>query len=461
MNKTSITKDLTSGNIALQLIGYIAPLFFSNVLQLVYSITDMAVVGHFVGKNGLAAISVMGEVITLLTYLAMGFANAGQVLISQYTGAGRHDKTRDFIGTFFSSIVLFSLVLTIIAVSLHNPIISGINVPAEMRTEARIYFLTCAAGFVFTFAYNAISAILRGMGDSRHPFVFVAVACVTNVVLDILFVVVFRIGIFGAAIATVISQCFSFILSARFMYRHRDKFGFDFRLRSFVIRRDSLKLIIKLGSPLALQGGLIQFVLILVARWINAYGVLIISITGIGNKLNSISQTFSSAVGTSASTMIGQCLGAKKYKRVIRATAISGCIAVGIASIWAGLLMLFPEAIFGIFTSDPEVLALVPTFLPVAILLVYSSSFRSPMNGLINGSGNPKMNLILAFVDGFIAHLGIPLLFGFVLDYGLMGLWYGNAGAAFTPFFLGLIYCISGRWKRVPSLVDRQLAEEK
>ncbi|MBQ8263593.1 MAG: MATE family efflux transporter [Clostridia bacterium] len=457
MNKSTITKDLTTGNIALQLITYIAPLFFANVLQLVYSITDMAIVGHFVGKNGLAAISVMGEVITLLTYIAMGFANAGQVLVSQYTGAQRHDKTQDFAGTFFSAIVLFSLVLTAIGIALHKPIIRGINVPEEMHQEALIYFLTCAAGFVFTFGYNAMSAVMRGMGDSRHPFVFVAIAAVTNVMLDLLFVIVFHMGIFGAAFATVLSQCLSFFLSGTFIYRNREKFGFDFKPGFFAIKKDTLKLIIKLGSPLALQGGLIQFVLILVARWINAYGVLIISITGIGNKLNSISQTFSSAVGTSASTMIGQCLGAKKYKRVMKATFVSGCIAVGIASLWACTLMLFPEAVFGIFTNDAEVLAYVPTFLPVAVLLIYSSAFRSPMNGLINGSGNAKMNLTLAIVDGLVAHLGLPVLCGFVLNGGIMGLWYGNAAAAFTPFFLGLIYCFSGKWKRIPSLVDRQI----
>lgn len=461
MNNKTLTRDLTTGNIAVQLISYIAPLFLSNVLQLVYSITDMAVVGHFVGKNGLAAVSVMGEVITLLTYIAMGFANAGQVLISQYTGAKRPDKTSGFVGTFFSSIVLFSLILTAITLLFHGPVIRGVNIPIEMQSEARIYLLTCSAGFVFTFGYNAISATLRGMGDSRHPFVFVAIASVTNVVLDLFFVVALKMGIFGAAFATVISQCLSFTLSAVFMYRNRQKFAFDFALSSFAIKLDRLKLLVKLGAPLALQGGMIQLVLILVASWINAYGVIVISITGIGNKLNSISQTFSSAVSTSASTMIGQCLGAGKHKRVMKATAVSGLISVGIASIWASLLMLFPEAIFGIFTSDREVLDAVPVFLPVAILLVYSSAFRSPMNGLINGSGNPKMNLTLAVVDGLIGHLGLPLLCGFVLDYGIMGLWYGNAAAAFTPFFLGLIYCFSGKWKRIPNLVERSSASEE
>ena len=455
MNNKSLTKDLTTGNIAVQLISYIAPLFLSNILQLVYSITDMAVVGHFVGKNGLAAVSVMGEVITLLTFLAMGFSNAGQVLVSQYTGAKRYDKTNGFVGTFFSSIVLFSIVLTTLAVLLHGPIIRGVNIPPEMQSEARIYLLTCSAGFIFTFAYNAISATLRGLGDSVHPFIFVAISSVTNVVLDLVFVAVLKMGIFGAALATVISQCLSFTLSSLFIFRNRHRLGFDLTLKSFIIRFDRLKLLVKLGAPLALQGGFIQFVLIMVTSWINTYGVVVISITGIGNKLNSISQTFSSAVGTSASTMIGQCLGAGKHKRVMKATAVSGLIAIGIATIWASLLMLFPEAIFGIFTSDREVLDAVPIFLPVAVLLIYSSAFRSPMNGLINGSGNPKMNLLLAVVDGLIVHLGLPLLCGFVLDYGIMGLWYGNAAAAFTPFFIGLIYCFTGKWKRIPSLVDR------
>ena len=460
MNKKSLTRDLTEGNIARLLISYIAPLFLSNVMQLVYGITDMAIVGHFVGKTGLAAVSVMGEIMTLTTFVAMGLSNGGQIIIAQYTGAKLHKKTEEFVGTFFSFLLVFALFVTAVVVSLHGAIIRGVNVPPEVQAEARTYLLTCAAGFFFSYGYNSISATLRGIGDSFHPFLFVAIASVTNVVLDIVFVVFLKMGVFGAGFATVISQVLSFVISVIFMYRNRERLGFNYTRGFFAIRLDKLKLLIKLGMPLALQGGSIQFVMILVASWINVYGVVIISITGIGNKLSSISQTFSSAVSTSASSMIGQCLGAGKHKRVMKATVISGIIAVTIASLWASMMMLFPNLVFGIFTSDAEVLAMVPTFLPVAVLLVYSSSFRSPMNGLINGSGNPRMNLFLAFMDGLVAHLGLPFLLAFVFNKGIMGLWYGNAFASYTPFLIGLIYCFSGKWRRTPIVASKVPTEE-
>ena len=206
MNKKSLTRDLTEGNIARLLISYIAPLFLSNVMQLVYGITDMAIVGHVVGKTGLAAVSVMGEIMTLTTFVAMGLSNGGQIIISQYTGAKLHKKTEEFVGTFFSFLLLFALFVTAVVVSLHGAIIRGVNIPPEVQAEARTYLLTCAAGFFFSYGYNSISATLRGIGDSFHPFLFVAIASVTNVVLDIVFVVFLQMGVFGAGFATVISQ---------------------------------------------------------------------------------------------------------------------------------------------------------------------------------------------------------------------------------------------------------------
>lgn len=455
MQKNTLARDLTSGNIVVQLLCFIAPLFLSNVLQTVYNVVDMAIVGHYVGNAGLSAVSVCGEAINILTFIAMGFSNAGQVLISQYTGGNRPDKVQKLIGNLFSVLALAAVILTVFSLLFHNAILDFVNIPNEARADAEVYLLTCAAGLLFTYGYNVVSAILRGMGDSKHPFVFIALASVLNVGLDILLVAGFGMGVFGAALATVVSQGISFISSIVFLRRNRDNFGFDFKPSSFAIRREAVIPLMKLGIPMAMQSGLIQASKLLVTRWINDYGVNISALTGIGNKFNSIGVTFSSAVSTSAAAMIGQCIGAKKYSRVVKTVCISGLLSVSIATVLNAAVLLFPNAVFSIFTTDAEVLAMTDVYVPVIVVMLYSSSFRAPMNGLINGSGNSKMNFLVAVTDSLVGHIGLAALFGFALGYGINGLWYGNASAGFTPFFIGLIYCISGKWK-----VDKSWAEK-
>lgn len=447
MPAKTLSRDLTEGNIASQLLCFVGPLFVSNVLQTVYNVVDMAVVGHYVGNVGLSAVSVCGDLMNILTFTAMGFANAGQVLISQYVGARQPDKIKQLIGNLFTLLLAAAIGFTVIAICFGDAILGFANVPHVALPEAKAYFVICSAGLVFTYGYNAVGAILRGMGDSKHPFIFIAFASVLNIVLDFCFVAGLGLGSAGAALATVISQAVSFTVSIVFLFKNREAFGFDFKLRSFVLCREAVISLVNLGVPIALQYGLIQCGKIMVTRWINGYGVNVSAITGVGSKLNSIGLTFASAVGTSAAAMIGQCIGAGKHERVLKTICVSGTLSVGIGTALAGIVAAFPETVFGIFTSDTDVLAMSQSFMPVAVVLIYSSAFRAPMNGLINGSGHSQLNLLLAILDGVVGHIGLAALFGFVLDYGLPGLWYGNAAAGFIPFFVGIVFYLSGKWK--------------
>lgn len=448
MREKSLARDLTTGNIAVLMLSFIGPLFISNVLQTVYNVVDMAVVGHFIGDLGLSAVSVCGDVMSVLTFIAIGFSNAGHALVAQYTGAGRPDKTNAIIGSLFTALLTVSLVFTALSLVFHDAILSFANIPDASRAYGRDYFMTMCAGLVFSYGYNVVSAILRGMGDSKHPFVFIAIASVLNIVLDIVFVAVLDLGTFGAAFATVISQAVSFITAIVFLYRNRERFGFDFRPSSFRVTRETLEPLVKLGIPMALQVGLIQFSKLIAARWINAYGVTASAISGIGNKFNSICLVFSQAVGAAASAMIGQCIGAKKYDRVTKAMCVSGALAIGIASVLSLVVGLFPKAVFSIFTDDAALLEMSVEYVPVVILIVLSGAVRTPMNGLVNGAGRPRVNFLFAVFDGVVGRIGLTALLGFGFGLGLKGLWYGNALAGFLPFFVGLVFYLNGGWKK-------------
>lgn len=443
----TMARDLTVGSVPRQLITFAAPLLASGLLQTVYNMVDAAVVGQVVGANGLAAVSIGGDVLHTLTFVAMGFSNAGQVVISQFTGAGQKDKVQRVIGTLFTFLLACAVVMTVACLAFQTQILSLLNTPAEAWESAMAYVTPCVLGLVFIYGYNLVSAILRGMGDSRHPFLFIAVATVLNIVLDLLFVSGFQWGAFGAALATVIGQAVSFVLSILFLYRRRAQFGFDFRRSSFAIHRDVFSPLIRLGIPMVLQSAAINFSRLFVGANINSYGVLAAAVTGIGNKLDTAINVFTGSLSTAGGTMIGQNIGAAKYERVPRIIAASFLIDAAVCGVLSLILVLFPRAVFGLFASEEATLDMAMTYIPVALVGFVSCVARPPMFSLINGSGNARLNLTVGLLDGVVARVGLSLLLGEALAMGIYGYWYGAALAGFVPFLIGGVYFLSGRWR--------------
>lgn len=457
-HKNKIVRDLTSGNVTWTMITFAAPLFLSSLLQTVYNVTDMIIVGRFVGKAGLGAVSIGTDILHFLCFIAMGFSNAGQVIISQLIGAGMHERVRRTIGTLFTFLGTGAVIITVAGLFLLDNMLDWVNTPPEARSYTKSYLGICLAGMIFIYGYNIISAILRGMGDSRHPFIFVAVSVVLNVILDVLFVVILNWELSGVALATVISQAVSFFWALHFLYRNRKHFGFHFTPREFAVSREALKPLIKLGIPMIIQSAAISFSMLFVNSYINTYGVVATAMTGIGNKLSSIVNIVNIALSAAGSTMIGQCIGAEKYDRVPKVLKVSFSINGAIAGIAGIAVILFPRMIFGIFTTDAEVLQMAVTYIPVLLLLFGGGALRPPMTSLINGSGNFKLNLAVALLDGVFMRICLSMLLGITIGYGVYGFWYGHALAGFTPFFIGIVYFTSGRWRTRKYIIGRKSA---
>lgn len=448
----TLIRDLTQGSVTRLLLIFAFPLLCSNLLQTVYNMVDMIVIGQFVGREGLSAVSIGGDVLHFLTFLVMGFSNAGQVILSQYIGAGNRDRIRGTIGTMFTVTFIGAVGLTIVCYLGLDAFLHAMNTPAECFDYARQYGLTCVLGLVFIYGYNLVSAILRGMGDSKHPFIFIAVATVVNLVLDLVFVAGLGMGPFGAALATVIGQGVSFLWAIFYLYRHKESFGFDFKPASFKPDPEVLPKLIRLGLPMILQSAAINFSMLFVNSYINSYGVVASAVTGVGNKLGSITAVVTNALSTAGSSMVGQNLGAEKYHRVPKIIGVSMVIDLAFAVLLSFLTICFPRTIFGLFNSDPQVLDMSMTYIPVAVLLYVGFAMRSPFFALINGSGNAKLNLIVGLLDGVICRVGLAMLMGLAMGMGIMGFWLGNAFAGYMPFLIGGVYFLTGKWKR--RLVD-------
>ena len=232
-NNNTMIRDLTRGPVVSQLFRFALPLLVSNALQALYNLVDMVVVGNYIGASGMSAVSIGGDILHLLTFVAMGFSSAGQVIIARDGGAGRRDDVKKTIGTMFSFLLAASLAIALVCFGLRHSVLRWLNTPAASWQYTMDYMVTCICGLVFIYGYNIVSAILRGMGDSKRPFVFIAIAAVLNTVLDVLFVKYLGMEVFGAALATVIGQGVSFVASIIYLVRHRDSFGFDFKPASF------------------------------------------------------------------------------------------------------------------------------------------------------------------------------------------------------------------------------------
>ncbi len=316
------------------------------------------------------------------------------------------------------------------------------------------YTVTCYIGLFFIYGYNIVSAVLRGMGDSKRPFIIIATAAATNLVLDLLFIAVFKWGVFGAALATVIAQGVSFMWAIIFLYKHREEFEFDFKASSFRIDNNIFKRLVKLGLPMCLQSAAISFSMLFVNSFINAYGVVASAVTGIGNKLGNITSVISQALSVAGAAMTGQCLGAGKHERIPKIIGTSLVINLIFSSVLSIITVLFPEAIFGIFNNEAEVLAMAMTYIPVAVLLYFGSAVRSPFISLINGSGQSRLNLAVGLLDGVICRIGLALLLGITFNWGIKGFWYGHAFAGFVPFLIGGVFFVSGKWKSKKLIID-------
>ncbi len=443
----SLMRDLTQGSVTRQLLVFSAPLILSGLLQMVYNMADMVIVGQFVGDTGLSAVSIGGDVLGLLTFVAMGFSGAGQVMISQYMGAGRKDSIRRLIGTMFTLLLGCALVMTVGCALALEQILQLVNTPAEALGQARGYVFTCILGLIPIYGYNLVSAILRGMGNSKHPFYIISIASVLNIGLDLLFVAVWNMEAFGAALATVIAQGVSFLWALIFLYRRKEQFGFDFRPESFQVSREVVGPFIRLGIPMMLQSAAVSFSRLYVNSWVNSYGVTASAVTGVGNKLSMFTGVTAHALSTAGGSMIGQCIGAEKYERVSRVLVMSFLFNAVISTAFSVVTVLWPFTVFGMFTSDTSVLEMSLLYVPVAVVQNLGNTLRPPMFSLINGSGNSRLNLAVALLDGIIARIGLALLLGLTFGMGIQGFWYGDALAGTVPFFIGGAYYLSGKWK--------------
>lgn len=455
MKTKSLSKDFTKGNIATQLLWFSLPFMASNALQVLYSTIDMIIVGHYVGTPGLSAVSQSSQILNFATMVCLGFSNAGQVLISQALGAKKKREMNDVMGTLFGYVLALSVVFSILILVARIPILKAMNIPEESYGYAMEYLVICGAGLIFTAGYNMVSAVLRGMGDAKSPFLFIAIASVLNLVLDLLFTGLLGFGVAGAAWATIIGQAVSFIFSIFYLYKKREAFGFDFKRESFVPNRKYAGMITSLGMPMAIQSGFINVSMLFVNAMINNVGVVASATFGVGVRIDDIINKVSQGIQYAAMPMISQNIGAGNQKRAKQVVYRAWVISAIFTSVCMLLYILIGKQLFMLFSDDPLVHDMSREFISAILWMFPAFAVMRGTGAFIQGIGNAKLGMVLAILDGVALRIGLSWLFGIVLDFGFWGFVLGYGLAPYGYAIPSLIYFLSGIWKK-----RRALAEE-
>ena len=454
MASKTLSKDFTTGNIAKQMLLLSLPFMASNALQVLYSTIDMVIVGRFVGTAGLSAVSQSSQIMNFATMICLGFSNAGQVLISQALGAGKKRELNGIIGTLFTFVTLVSFVLSLATIVVRTPILQVMNIPAESYDMAMEYLVICTAGLFFTAGYNMVSAVLRGMGDAKRPFLFIGIASAVNLVLDLLFTGLLGWGVAGAAWATIIGQAVSFLFSLFYLYRRKEEFGFDFKLKSLRPDGKYTRMIAALGTPMAVQSGCINLSMLFVNSLINDVGVVASATFGVGVRIDDIVNKISQGIQYAALPMISQNIGAGKIKRAKSVVYNAWVVSAFFTVISIAMYLIFGEQLFMLFDDNPEVHAMSSTFIKAILWMFPALAVMRGTGAFIQGIGNARMTMVLALLDGVILRVGLSWFLGIYLGYGFYGFVLGYGLAAYGFAIPSLLYFLSGVWKKRKTLAE-------
>ena len=351
---TNSKNNLTTGNPLTVLIKFALPFLLSSFMQTLYGMVDLFVVGLYNDASTTTAVSIGSQVMHMVTVIVIGLAMGATVKIGYCIGAKDYKTTAKTVGNSLSFFAMLSLILTFILLLCTTGITNIMLTPTESISQTNSYLMVCFAGIPFIVMYNIISSIFRGLGDSKTPMYFVAIACVVNIILDFIFVGRFQLGAFGAALATVLAQALSTVCAFLIMRKHST--GFTLKKEDFFPDGKLLKDMIKVGLPIALQDGFIQISFIIITVIANSRGLIFAASVGIVEKFIGLLFLVPSAMLSAISAITAQNYGAGKKERA----TLSLQYALALILIFGGVMCLFcqffPETFVGIFTKEDAVI---------------------------------------------------------------------------------------------------------
>ncbi len=434
-----MNNDFTTGSIFKKMILFMIPILGSLILQAMYGAVDLMVVGQFGTTSGLSGISTGSNIMNFATFVVSGLAMAVTVLISRYIGMDRKDKLGKLIGATIALFSTIAIICTIALIVFARPLAILMQAPEEALDLTVQYVHICGAGFLLITAYNTISAVFRGLGDSKSPLLFVLIACIVNIVGDLVLVAGFHMNVAGAAIATVAAQGVSVILSFWIMTKQ----NLPFKLKKSDIKfNEEISGIIKIGSPIALQELLTQMSFLALCAFVNTLGLAASSGYGVASKVQSFVMLIPSSLMQSMASFVSQNVGANKEKRAFR-SMLTGMAIGGFVGIFVFFgVIFFGDKISMLFTNDQAVVEkafeYLKGFAPEAVVTAILFSFM----GYYNGHSKTFWVMAQGLAQTFIVRLPMAYIMSIQPNASLTYIGLAAPAATLFGIILNVIYYI-------------------
>lgn len=425
------TMNMTTGNPVKLILTFSVPLLIGNIFQQFYNLADSIIVGKFINADALAAIGVTASLTFLFFAICNGFASGGGILVSQSFGRGDTKEVKNCIANTGYIMICLPLIVGFLAFFLSRPILYLLETPEDIFEDALSYIRLMCAGLLFVSVYNYISSMMRALGDSKTPLYFLIFTCILNVLLDLLFVCVFKQGIMGAGIATLISQFVSNILCLAYAFKFNEYFQFTKKDLSF--NKIIFIQTIKLGIPLSLQFSLIAVSCMALQRVVNAYGAVTVAAFTATSRIEQIIHQPYQTLSAALSTFCGQNYGAKKNDRVINGYHKTLLMMVIFTAVMVPLIQIFARQIAGIFVDEKDVIEMSAEAMRITSYFYVCLGMIYVVRGVLNGLGDAFFALLNGIVE-VIGRFAVPLILTAIPVIGLWGIWWS----------VGVVWFLSG-----------------
>ncbi len=436
-------KDLSSGNTARVIVIFALPMLAGNVFQQLYNVVDSVIVGNYLGKEALSAVGASFPVMFALISLVIGIATGSTTVISQYFGAKNYEKVKIAIDTMYVVIFLASIVITFIGIYFSEAIFRLIHLPETIIPEATVYLKIILSGALLMFGLNGTNGILRGLGDSKTPLYFLIFSTILNIILDILFVVVFKSGIEGVAYATILASGITFLLAVLYLNKYHELIHFS--IQNFRFDKDIFLKSLKIGLPTGLQNMVVAIGMVAIYRIVNQFNTDVIAAYSVAGRIDSFAIMPAMNFAMALTTFTGQNIGAGKLQRVREGLKATILLTAAISVFFSFVSIFFGQYLMSIFTPDYHVQVIGYRYLIIvsSFYVVFSTMFS--FTAVFRGAGD---TLVPMFITLFaLWFIRIPFSWFLSQKIGETGIWWGIPIAWGFGLSFSFIYYLTGRWK--------------
>jgi len=437
-------QDLTIGKEGKLIFQFAAPMLLGNVFQQLFSIVDSIIVGNFVGKEALAAVGASFPVIFVMVSMIIGIVIGTTVVISQYFGAKDFVKVKRAIDTMYIYTLVAGIVSSIAGVILSEPLLRLLGLPEDIMPQAVQYLRIYLSGIIIFFGYNGTSAVLRGLGDSKTPLYFLIIATVANIILDLLFVAVFKMGVAGAAYATLLANGIAFILAI--IWLNKTHKLIRIAIRGLQFDREIFSQSIRIGLPTGIQQTLVAMGALALMSIVNTFGTDVIAGFSVASRLDALAIVPAMSFSQAISTFVGQNIGANRYDRI--RTGLAATVKMsGIVTIVTTVFIIFSgHILMSMFTNDEEVIRLGDQYLTIVSSFYLAFTLMFIYNGVMRGAGDTLIPMFISLLSLWL--IRIPMAWFLSGKIGVTGIWWAIPAGWFVGLSLSFVYYKSGRWKK-------------